>query len=109
MWPVIERGAPPAASSMPYLVSSSAISSSVSQMGISMATVLEVVREHEILQRLVPQFVGADGRDDERGGCGCRVLFAIDDDAVGIGERRARLRGAGLWIVLAAEELVRAR
>ena len=68
-----------------------------------------VVREHEILQRLVPQLVGADGRDDERGGFGCRVLFAVDDDAVRIGECRARLRGAGLRIVFAAKELVRAR
>ena len=42
------------------------------------------------------------------GGCGCRVLFAVDDDAVGIGESRARLRGAGLRIVFAAEEFVRA-
>ena len=87
MWPVIERGAPPAASSMPYLVSSSLISSSVSQMGISMATVLEFVREHEILQRLVPQLVVADSRDDEAGSCGRRVLFAVDDDAVGIRKR----------------------
>ena len=38
---------------------------------------------------------------------GRRVLFAIDDDAARIGEGRARLRGAGLWIVLAAEEFVR--
>ena len=55
------------------------------------------------------QLVGADGRDDERGGFGCRVLFAIDNDAARIGEGRARLRGSGLWIVLPAEEFVRAR
>ena len=42
------------------------------------------------------------------GGCRCRVLFAVDDDAARIGERGTRLRGAGLRIVFAAEELVRA-
>src|SRR5271166_5541878 len=43
-----------------------------------------VVREHEILQRLVPQLIVADGRDDECGGLGRRILFAIDDEAVDI-------------------------
>ena len=56
----------------------------------------------------MPQFVGAYGRDDERGGFGCRVLFAIDNDAARIGESRARLRGSGLRIVLPTEELMRA-
>jgi hypothetical protein len=62
-----------------------------------------VVREHEVLQRRVPQLIGADSRNDERGGCRCRVLFAVDDDAVGVRKRRARLRGAGLRIIVAAE------
>ena len=67
-----------------------------------------VIREHEILQCLVPQLVVADGRDDERGGLGRRVLFAIDDEAVDIGECGLRLRGARFRIVLSSEELVRA-
>jgi len=57
----------------------------------------------------VPQLVAADCRDDECRGCGRRVLFAIDDEAIDIGKRWLRLRGAGLWIVVAAKELVRAR
>jgi len=57
----------------------------------------------------VTQLVAADGRDDEPCGRCCCVLFAIDDDAVWVGECRARLRGSGLWIALTAEELVRAR
>jgi impB/mucB/samB family protein len=40
-----------------------------------------VVGEHEVLQRLVPQLVVADRGDDERSCVGCRVLFAVDDDA----------------------------
>ena len=68
-----------------------------------------VVGEHEALQRLVPQFVVADGRDDERGRVGGGVLFAVHDDARGVGECWARLRGARLWIVVACEQVVRAR
>jgi hypothetical protein len=37
-------------------------------MVISTATVLESFTSKKILQRLVPQLVGAVGRDDERGG-----------------------------------------
>ena len=66
-----------------------------------------VIRQHKILQRLVSQFVVADSGDDQRRGLGRRILFAIDDEAVDIGERRLRLRGAGLRIVLAAEEFMR--
>src|SRR5208337_1707202 len=50
----------------------------------------------------------ADGRDDESCSCRSRVLFAIDDDTIGIRKRWARLRGAGFRIVIAAKELVRA-
>ena len=42
-----------------------------------------VVREHKILQRLVTQFVVADGRDDERGRFCRGVLFAIDEMRAG--------------------------
>ena len=78
-------------------------------MGISTATVLEVIGEHEILQRLVPQLVVADGGNDQRRGLGRRVLFAIDDEAIDIGKRWLCLRGARLRIVVAAKQLVRAR
>ena len=57
----------------------------------------------------MPQLVVADGGNDQRRGLGRRVLFAIDDEAIDIGERRLRLRGAGLRIVVAAKQLVRAR
>ena len=67
-----------------------------------------VIGEHEILQRLVPQLVVADGGNDQRRGLGRRVLFAIDDEAIDIGERGLRLRGARLRIVVAAKQLVRA-
>ena len=68
-----------------------------------------VIREHKILQRLVSQFVAADGGDDQRRGLGRRVLFAIDDEAIDIGKRRLCLRSAGFRIVFAAKQLVRAR
>ena len=57
----------------------------------------------KFLQRLVAQLVVADGGNDQRGGFGRRVLFAIDDEVVEVGECGLRLRGAGLRIVLAAE------
>ena len=81
----------------------------MSQIGISTATRARVIGEHKILQRLVPQLVVADGGNDERRGCGRRVLFAIDDEAIDIGKRWLCLRGAGLRIVFAAKQLVRAR
>ena len=66
------------ASSIPYLISSSVISSSVSQIGISIAMVLELFAQHKILERLMPKLVVADRGNDERGGLRRRVLFAID-------------------------------
>ena len=68
-----------------------------------------VIGEQKILQRLVSQLVAADGGNDQRGRIGRGVLFAVDDNAIGIGECRVSLRGAGLWIVLFSEELVRTR
>ena len=66
-----------------------------------------VVREQKILQRLVPQLVVADGGNDQRRSLGRGVLFAIDDEAIAIGECRLCLRGARLRIVLSSEEFVR--
>ena len=67
-----------------------------------------VIREHEILQRLVPQLVVADGGNDERGGSvavfSLRLMMRRSD----VGECGLRLRGAGLRIVFAAKQFVRA-
>ena len=68
-----------------------------------------VVGEHEVLQRLVPQLVVADGRDDERRGLGRRVLLAIDDDARDVGERRMSPARRAPLDRRRAEEVVRAR
>jgi TPR repeat protein len=54
----------------------------------------------------MPELVVADGRNDERGGLRCGILFAIDDDARYIGERWVGLRRSGLGIVLATEQVV---
>ena len=108
MWPVMERGAPPAASSMPYLVSSWVISSSVSQMGISMATVLELFASMKFCSvscrsLLVPT----------AGMISAAVSVAVF--SLRLMTRRLvsanaglSLRSAGLWIVFSLEELVRA-
>ena len=50
-----------------------------------------VICEHKNLQRLAPQLVVADGGNDQCCGCCRRVLFAIDNEAVDIGERWVRL------------------
>ena len=52
------------------------------------------------------QLVVADGRNDEIGDARRDVLFAVDDDARDVGERRLRLRCAAA--ILRAEEIVRA-
>ena len=83
------------------------MSVSVTQIGISIANRHAVVDEHELLQRLMPQFVVADRRNNQVGEVCCRVLLAIDDDARHVGELRTRLRGAGLRIVVATEQIVR--
>ena len=64
-----------------------------------------VVGEHEPLQRLVTQLVVADGRNDQVGDARRGVLFAVDDDARDVGERRVRLRCAAA--ILCAEQIVR--
>ena len=76
--------------------------------GISIAIVLESLASRN-LERLVSQLVGADGGNDQRRGLGRRVHFAINDEAIDIGECGLRLRSARLRIVLSSEELVRAR
>ena len=68
-----------------------------------------VIDEHKILQCLVAEPVVADGGNDQRRGFGRRILFAVDDEAIDIGERWLRLRGAGLRIVVATKQIVRAR
>ena len=76
-------------------------------MGILDCDRARVLREQKLLQRLVPQLVVADGGNDQRRGLGRGVLFAIDDEAIDVGERGLCLRGARLWIVLSSEEFVR--
>ena len=70
------------------------MSRSASQIGISIATVTLSFDQHEFLQRLVPQLVVADGRDDEAGDAGRDVLLAVHDDARDVGECGPRLRRA---------------
>ena len=94
---------------MPYLVSSAADLVFGEPDGNLDGDRARVIGQHEILQRLMPQLVVADGGNDQCRGLSRRVLFAIDDEAVDIGERGLRLRGAGLRIVLAAKQIVRAR
>ena len=63
-----------------------------------------VVRQHEALERLVPQPVVPYRRDDERGHAGREVLLLDDDQARGVDEVGGLLRSA----LAANEQLVRA-
>ncbi len=67
-----------------------------------------IIREHKVLQRLVPQLVATHRGNDEGGGLGRGVFFAVDDEARDVSEGGMRLRGAGLRIVVAAKQVVRA-
>ena len=101
------RGAPPAASSIACFECADLVFGEPD--GNLDGDRARVIGEHEILQRLMAELVIADGGDDQRCGFGRRVLFAIDDEVIEIGKRWLRLRGAGLWIVVAAKQIVRAR
>ena len=67
-----------------------------------------IVGEHEPLKCLVAELVIADGRNDQCGGVGGRVVPDVDDRVRGVGEVACGLRRAGFRVRFPAEKVVRA-
>jgi len=107
MCPVMCRewsGVPSGVSRMRYRASKAWIALASSQIGNLHCNRRAVVGEHEPLELRVPLMVGADGRDDERGGLG-RCIRPFHHEQVG--SRRERRRDARPpQAVLAAEQRV---